>query len=874
MNGLTEQEVQDRIEQGLVNEDVDTSTGTVKQIVKENVLTYFNLIFTVLAGLLIAVGSFKDLTFMIIVVINTGIGIFQGIKSKNTLDNLKFDKMPRTRVIRAGRETEVPSDMLVRDDVVLLRAGNAVPADGDILEGEVQVNESMITGESDEITRGPGATLHAGSFVVSGQCAVKLTGVGKDSYINRLTIEATKQKKNDTRSEMVKSLDRMLVVIGVAIIPIGMILFLQQYHYMYQPFRESVISMVAAVLGMLPEGLFMMASGAMIVSTIRLAQKSVLVQNMRCIETLARVDVLCVDKTGTITENEMKVEDLEILTPSADEGKVRLLAGDFCQNLESDNATMDALQKYFNVTSDRHATERCGFSSKYKYSAVSFNGLNLVLGAPEYVLGDSFDRYAERIGELSQLGYRVLAFGAAEEMPRGGEITCMVEPIALIWLHNPIRKTAPVTFRYFARNGVDIKVISGDNADTVSRVALEAGIKNAESYVDARTLRSQEAIDRAVSMYTVFGRVTPEQKRMIVRALQKQGHTVGMTGDGVNDILALRDADTSIAMASGSEAASNAAQLVLLDSDFSHMPSVVAEGRRVVNNIIKTATLYLTKNIFSLLLAIFSMVSVLQYPLKPSQITLISIFTIGLPSFVLSFEPNKDRITGSFLGKVFRMAAPAGITIFLSVSGLLIFSQIMEVDQESVSTAASGLVALGEFLILARVAKPMNRTHLIMMLVMVGGFFYMLIFHNSFFGLSPMNWKCVMLLIVFLIVTEAVFRYFYKMTAFLGVVLNKDKRTAWIAEQREARRRAHEDAESAGTDGRGSEPAQGAQREKEEPYESGNEEKDQRTPAYLPGGYETESEARPGAPAGSEGFGAGDGKGLGREEAPGPADRR
>jgi len=345
-------------------------------------------------------------------------------------------------------------------------------------------------------------------------------------------------------------------------------------------------------------------------------------------------------------------------------------------------------------------------------------------------------------------------------------------------LTNPIRSGAKETFEYFANNGVDIKVISGDNPVTVANIASEAGISGAGKYIDARNLKTQADIDKAVGVYTVFGRVTPDQKRMFVKGLKKQGKTVGMTGDGVNDILALRDADCSIAMASGSEAASNAAQMVLMDSDFSRMPAVVAEGRRVVNNIIKTATLYLTKNIFSLLLAMFSMISVLQYPLKPSQITLISIFTIGLPAFVLSLEPNDKKIKGSFLGNVFKMATPAGITMFASVSCLLIFGQVLELKEASISTAASALVALVEFMILARVAKPMDKLHLTMMIVMVAGFAYAIIFHNTLFGISPMNWQCVMLLIIFMVATEAIFRYFYKFTTFLGNTISKEAREA------------------------------------------------------------------------------------------------
>ena len=775
MTGLTIREVQDRVEQGLTNEAVDSSTGSVQSIVKRNVFTYFNLIFTVLAVLLILAGSTKDLSFMLIVIANTVIGIVQEVRSKNTLDNLKFDKMPRVVVIRDGKKTEVPSETLVQDDVIVLGPGNQIPADAVVADGSVQVNESLITGESDEITKVKGDELLSGSFIISGECAAVLTAVGKESYISRLTIEATRQEKNDSRSQMVRSLDHLVLAIGILIIPIGGLLLYQQYFVNEIGFRESIISMVAAVLGMIPEGLYMMASIAMVVSAVRLANNEVLVQNMRCIETLARVDVLCVDKTGTITENEMKVTGMHMLIDNFDEGNMRLLIGDLAASMNRDNITMAAIQDYFSNTSGRQATGICPFSSRYKYSGVSYEDGNFVLGAPENVLGNDYAKFEEAVMQESMKGRRVMAFAFTKQIPDGSPLG-PVRPLALVVLENPVRESAKSTFEYFAASGVEIKVISGDNPVTVSNVAEEAGIRNADRYIDARGLESQQDIDRAVMDYTVFGRVTPEQKRLFVQSLKKQGKTVGMTGDGVNDVLALRDADTSIALASGSEAASSAAQLVLMDSDFSRMPSVVAEGRRVVNNIIKTASLYLTKNIFSFLLAIFSVISTIQYPLEPSQITLISMFTIGIPSFILSLEPNKARIKGSFLANVFKIATPAGITIFLSVSGLVLFGRILDIQHVSISTAASGLVALGEFLILARVAKPMNRLHTIMLVVMVCGFFYTAVFHSHLFGISPMNRKCVLLLLVFLLATEALFRYFYIFTNILGLFMTKEGR--------------------------------------------------------------------------------------------------
>ncbi len=769
MPGLSSREAEERIRQGLDNEQVSSSTRTVEQIVKENVFTYFNLIFTVLGVLLVIVGSFKDLTFMLIVVANTAIGIAQEIRSKQTLDKLKLMKMPKCHVIRDGREKEVAVEDLVLDDVIVLRAGSQIPADAEVLDGSVQVNEALITGEADEITKTKSAGLLSGSFVVSGECIARLTAVGRNSYISKLTLEATKDKKTE-ESEMIKSLDRIVKVIGIIIIPVGAVLLIQEWFVLEGGFRSSVISMVAAVLGMIPEGLYMTASIAMVVSAMRLARRDVLVQNMKCIETLARVDVLCVDKTGTITENEMMVDGFQIMSKGEDEDRILRMIGDLVQQQNKDNITMAALQGFFTERSGRAAEMICPFSSKYKYCGVSYGERNYVLGAPEFVLRESFQTYADHINEISEQGFRVLAFAQVGEVPQGQPLSTGARLLALIFLTNPIRKSAKETFRFFAKNGVDIKVISGDNPVTVSNVALEAGIEGAENYIDARQLVNERAIYEAVDQYTVFGRVTPEQKRMFVKALKRHGKTVGMTGDGVNDILALRDADCSVAMASGSEAASNAAQLVLMDSDFSRMPSVVAEGRRVVNNIERAAILYLTKNIFSLLLAVFSVVNVLSYPLTPSQITLISMFTIGVPSFIISLEPNRDLIKGTFLGNVFKTAAPAGITTFISVSSLVVFGEVFAIDAECISTSSTMLVALVGFMILAKVAKPSNMFHVGLVAVCVAGMGYCVFFMPEMFGINSISTQAAMLLAVFLIATEAVFRYIYKFVGLFSLI--------------------------------------------------------------------------------------------------------
>ena len=509
---------------------------------------------------------------------------------------------------------------------------------------------------------------------------------------------------------MIRVLDKLVGVVGIIIIPIGVLLFGQQFIFAKASFSKSITSMVAAVIGMIPEGLYLLASVALVVSVMRLASKKVLVHDMKCIETLARVNVLCVDKTGTITENTMEVNGTVPMDGYDKENmpSIKEMLSDFAAGMSSDNITMEAIKNYFNSPSGKKAVSISSFSSEFKYSGAAFDDANYVLGAPEFVLRDDYEKYKEEIENYSSEGYRVLVFGKYDGEINGKELTEKVVPIALVFLSNPIREEAPETFNYFANQGVEIKVISGDNPITVSQVAQQAGIENAEKYIDATTLESEEDIQEAVLRYTVFGRVTPNQKRQFVQALKKAGRTVAMTGDGVNDVLALKDADCSVAMASGSDAAAQASQLVLLDSNFASMPSVVLEGRRVVNNIERSASLFLVKNIFSFLLSLFSVCFMINYPLEPSQVSLISMFTIGIPAFFLALQPNKNIIQGSFLTNVLIKALPAGITDVLVVGALVVFGQVFEVNETDISTACTMLLSIVGFMILYNISKPMN----------------------------------------------------------------------------------------------------------------------------------------------------------------------
>lgn len=758
--GLTAQQVQEHRMHGWTNQPVDPPSKTTKEIIQENVFTYFNLIFLVLAVLLCLVGSFRDLTFLPVIVLNTLIGIIQETRAKKVLDNLTMLNAPHAMVIRDGKKSQINAEDLVVDDIVIFEAGNQVCADAEVCAGEVQVNESLLTGESDEITKRKGDQLMSGSFIVSGQCHARLDKVGADSYISRLTLEA-KAMQNTEQSEMIRSLDKLVKWVGVAIIPIGIILFIQAFVFQGEGFRSSVTSMIAAVIGMIPEGLYLLASVALAVSSIRLAQKKVLLHDMKCIETLARVNVLCVDKTGTITENTMEVQDV-IPTKEYEEGKLRPLSellGDFTAAQSSDNITMEAMKRYFKIASGKKAVAKTGFSSASKYSSVTFEEASYVLGAPEFVLKEQYENYEEAISAHASKGARVLVFGTAKEEPDGKPLKEAVTPLAYVLLANPIRQEAKETFTYFAEQGVEVKVISGDNPLTVSEVAKEAGIAGAERYVDASTLHTEEEMRAAVLNNAVFGRVTPNQKRKFVQILKEEGKTVAMTGDGVNDVLALKDADCSIAMASGSDAAAQASQLVLLESDFSCMPEVVLEGRRVVNNIQRSASLFLVKNIFSFLLSLVSFVFMFTYPLEPSQISLISMFTIGVPAFFLALEPNKNIIKGHFLTNVFLKALPVALTDVLAVGALVIFGRTFGVSSADISTAATMLLSIVGFMILYTISAPMNVLRGVILGGCIVGLLFCSIFLNDLFAITGMTTKCVMLFVVFAIATEPVLRY-------------------------------------------------------------------------------------------------------------------
>lgn len=769
--GLTSQQVNDRIQQGLTNLPVDTNFKSISQIIKENTFTYFNLIFLVFTILLVLVQSYHNLTFLPVIIGNILIGIIQEIRSKQILDKLTVLHATHATVVRDGQTSKVATDDLVLDDIVLFKAGDQIPADAQVVHGSVQANESLLTGESDEVPKSEGDTLMSGSFIVSGDCYARLEKVGADSYISKLTNEA-KTINNEEQSKMIISLNKLVKWVGIFIIPIGITLFCQSYFFNNNSIQKSIVTMEAALLGMIPEGLYLLTTVALALSATRLAKDKVLLHNMKSIETLARVNVLCVDKTGTITEDKMSVDKLISAKPNGDDtqtlAELTNYISDFAAAMPEDNATMAAIKSHFTDTSSRKPLSFTTFSSVDKFSSVTFKEGTYLIGAPEMVLRDQYEDYANDITPFAEKGYRVLVFGKYEGTLTDKQLSAPVTPLGFILLSNAIRANAKKTFQYFGQQGVDVKVISGDNPATVSHIAKVAGVKHADEYIDARELTTVESIAQAVKTHTVFGRVTPEQKKMFVKVLQKDGNTVAMTGDGVNDILAMKEADCSIAMASGSDATAHAAQVVLLESDFSKMPQVVMEGRRVVNNIERSSSLFLVKNIFSFLMSIFAVIFSLTYPLQPSQITLISLFTIGLPSFFLALEQNKQRIQGNFLLNVLGKAIPGGITDMLIVGALVVCGTIFKLSPTDISTTATLLLIVVGFMVLFKISSPMNRFRQIIFCSSFAGMLIFSLFFSKLFSLTKISPTSILLLVILFFTAESIFRFLTKLSELIG----------------------------------------------------------------------------------------------------------
>ena len=681
-----------------------------KEILLTHCFTFFNLIFVVLAVMLAVSGSTAmNMGFLMVALINTAIGIVQEIRAKRAVDALTLVAERPVMVIRDGEKQEIPPEEIVRDDIAEFSQGDTIAADGVLRSGEIWVDESLLTGEADAVAKVPGDTVKSGSVVLAGRGRVQLTAVGAESFAARLSQEAKKNPRAK-KSEMMRSLDKLIFVVGILLVPVGLILFHQEYFVLQLGLRDSVEGTVAALVGMIPEGLYLLTSIAMAASALKLSRNKVLVQDMNCIESLARVDVLCVDKTGTITEPDMEVEHLIPLTGAQPEYLEAILNAMYGA-VEPDNATARAVHELFSGDSDWICQKRIPFSPETKWSAAVFEVAGAFLvGAPEFILQERTAEYRDRIDDWTAKGSRVLLVAGYRGDPKPGKIDPdAVQPLALVILSSRIREKARETFAYFAEQGVSVRVISGDDPRTASQVALRAGIPGAEKCIDTARLDTDADFEQAVRENVVFGRVTPDQKRRLIGALQSQGHTVAMTGDGVNDLLAMKQADCSIAMASGAQAASQLASLVLLENDFAAMPGIVAEGRRVINNIQRAATLFLVKNIFSLFLSVISLFTDWPYPLQPMHLTVISALTIGIPSFFLAMEPNYERVKGHFLRGVLRRAFPGGLTNVFAVLVCQGFMDVFDLPAEPIATVCAGILAVVGMMVLFQICKPFNR---------------------------------------------------------------------------------------------------------------------------------------------------------------------
>lgn len=708
--GLTQAQVWERAEAGWVSGTPKTAGKSGLEIILTHTFTFFNLIFVILAVLLVLGGStVKNMTFLIVALCNTVIGIVQEIRAKNAVDKLTLVAARPVRVIREGNRTQIPPEQLVRDDIAEFAPGDQLPADGILVLGALSLDESLLTGEADAVAKLPGDAILSGSVVLSGRGRVRLTAVGEDSFAARLAREARKNPKAG-KSGMMRSLDRLIRAVGVMLVPVGILLLRQEYFVLGLGLRDSVESVVAALVGMIPEGLYLLTSIALAASALKLSREKVLVQDMSRIESLARVDVLCLDKTGTITEPSMEAAELIPLEGSSPESPETILSALFGSR-EPDNDTARALAARYSQKTDWVCQQYIPFTTENRFSGCTFRDHGtFLIGAPEALLGHRLPQFRQRIDPFAEEGYRVLLLAALDGPLLSGKPDPEdIRPLALCLLTSPLRENARQTLAYLASQGVSLRVISGDDPKTVSRVALQAGIPGSERSIDASTLKTEEDFRHAAENYHVFGRVTPEQKRQLIKALQDLGHTVAMTGDGVNDLLAMKQADCSIAMASGAQAASQSASLVLLESDFAAIPGITAEGRRVINNIQRAAALFLVKNIFSLGLSLISLVTGLAYPFQPIHLTLISALTIGIPSFFLAMEPNYRRVTEGFLRGVLRRALPGGITDILMILLAQALAARFRLPAEDISTVCAAAVGMVGLLVLLQVCKPWDR---------------------------------------------------------------------------------------------------------------------------------------------------------------------
>ena len=758
--GLSSAEVAERVAQGKVNAASTLKTKSFGRIFYDNICTLFNLINVLLFVALLLVGSFKNLLFIGVVFFNTIIGIVQEIRSKQSVDKLTILTASKVSVLRDGVLTEVSKDELVLDDVIHLSRGSQIPADCQLLEGECKVNESLLTGESDLIAKTEGDELLSGSFIAAGTCYAKITKVGAECYAAKINNEAKYIKKNN--SQILKSFKFIIKLCTIIIFPIGALLFSSQFFFRGADLQSAVVGTVAALVGMIPGGMILLTSTVLAVSIIRLARKKVLVNEMYCIETLARVDVICLDKTGTLTADAMHVSDIHLFD-GAQEDEVKTALSSLHHASTEVNATMQAIGDYIEKVEPLDVHAFAPFSSETKWSGGQFaNGKTYILGAAEFVFSDK-EKYKEVFDAIEQIAetVRIVVLAVTDNPLSESQLPVGLKPMALVLIKDTLRENVNQTVNYFREQGVTLKVISGDSVHTVRNIALETGIEGADKSINMTEIHTDEELEKAAETYNIFGRVTPAQKKKLVLALKKHGHTVAMTGDGVNDVLALKEADCSIAMASGSEAARNVSQLVLVDNDFGSMPEVVAEGRRTINNIERSSSLYLVKTIYSILLSLIFTFFALQYPFEPIQLTLIGGLTIGFPSFVLALQPNKNIVRGNFTKNIIARALPAALCVVINVLAAAILSVTLQMPHAEVSTIAVYVTSLTCFLLVLRLSIPINALRAAMLAVSLSGLSIAFVFCGKLFNLIFLSPMAILTLCIMACCTLVIFNVFY-----------------------------------------------------------------------------------------------------------------
>lgn len=756
--GLSTEEVKKRISEGRVNTSSELKTKSVKRIVYDNVVTLFNLINVVLFVALILVGSYKNMLFMGVVLANIIIGIVQEIRSKLSVDKLSILSKKKVCVVRDGKLVEIDKDDIVIDDVILLSRGSQIPADCTVLKGECKVNEGLLTGESDLISKKINENLLSGSFIVSGKCYAKVTEVGAECYAAKINNEARYIKKVD--SQILKSFNFIIKLCTFILFPIGIAFFIHQLSIQCGNIQETVISTVAALIGMIPKGMILLTTSVLAVSIVRLSAKDVLVREMYCIETLARVDVLCLDKTGTLTTDEMSVD--KVIPFDCDVKQIKSALSSIVAASDEINATLSAISEYSANSETYFCKHFTQFSSETKWSGGCFeNGKSYYIGAAEFIIKDK-NKFSEIYCEINKIksSLRVLVL-AESDFYCSDVLPDDIKPIAIILIKDILRDNVSETIDYFKKQGVTLKVISGDSVKTVQNIAYETGIDGAEKAIDMSTITDDQKLIEASEKYNIFGRVSPAQKKKLIHALKNNGHSVAMTGDGVNDVLALKEADCSIAMASGSDAARNVSQLVLVNNDFAAMPNVVAEGRRTINNLERSSALYLVKTIYSIFLSLIFIFFNAKYPFEPIQLTLVGSLTVALPSFVLALQPCDNRIKGNFTAKIISHALPSSLCVIFNIVFIAVFMNVLKISDAEFSTISVYLTALSCFLLVLKLSLPLNPLRTVMLLVSLLGTINLSVFLPDLFSLTTLSFNGYIIFSILSIVTIILFNIMY-----------------------------------------------------------------------------------------------------------------